>query len=170
MCAWNNIAAPNMLKAALPRPVHVWASGPAALPGPLLSVTGDLAMPEGKAGVAILSRVLDLLTRGEAVAAIGVCDLGYVVAKSGAPVIAARVVAPMTKRPTDPPTRKSTIDVTMGHLHQVPERFISTRPSRSMARASGEWVRQVLVDELGDPELGEPDLGEREFPEYEMGE
>ncbi len=150
VCDWNNIAAPNVVKAALPRPVHVWAAGPAALPGPLLSVTGDLAMPEGRPGVATVGRVLDLLAQGEAVVAIGAVDIGFVISKSGAPVLAARIVAPATKRPTDPPTRKSAIDVTMGHLHQAPERLISPRPTRYLARAAGEWTRQVLVDEQGE--------------------
>ncbi len=36
LCDWNNIAAPSVIKAAAPRPVHVWADGPAAVPGPLL--------------------------------------------------------------------------------------------------------------------------------------
>lgn len=175
VCDWNNIAAPTVVKAALPRPVHVWAAGPAALPGPLLSVTGDLAMPEGTPGVATVSRVLELLTQGEAVVAIGAVDIGFVISKSAAPVMAARITAPATKRPTDPPARKSAIDVTMGHLHQLPERLTSPHPTRSMARAAGEWTRQVLVDELGEDSLGEypsneSDLNESALNEHEMGE
>lgn len=149
MCDWNNIAAPSIIKAGLPRPVHVWAAGPAALPGPLLSVVGDLAMPEGGVGVGTIRRVVEVLERGEAVAAIGVHDLGYVVAKTRAPLMTAAFDAPATKRPTDPPARKSSVSVTMGSVHAVPERFQSEHPTRSVARAAGEWARQILVDETG---------------------
>ena len=149
VCDWNNIAAPSILKAGIPRPVHVWAAGPAALPGPLLSVVGDLAMPEGGVGVGTIRRVVEVLNLGEAVAAIGVQDLGYVVAKTRAPLMTAAFDAPVTKRPTDPPARKSTVSVTMGPVHAVPERFQLDRPTRSVARAAGEWARQILVDETG---------------------
>lgn len=147
---WNNIAAPSILKAALPRPIHVWAAGPAGLPGPLMSVTGDLAMPDGSPGVRVVRKVVELLNQGEAVVAIGVSDVGYVLARTGASMMTARVCAPATKRPTDPPARRSQINVTMGSPHELPERFRRALPSSSTARAAGEWARQKLVDETGE--------------------
>lgn len=149
VCDWNNIAAPTVVKSGLPRPVHVWASGPAALPGPLLSVSGDLAMPENKAGIGIVRDVVDLLDQGEAIVAIGVGDLGYVLARSRAPLMTATIDAPATKRPTDPPARKSSISVTMGPVHDLPERLRIEHPTRSSVRAAGEWARQIVVDEMG---------------------
>ena len=146
LCDWNNIAAPTVLKAGLPRPVHVWAAGPAALPGPLMSITGDLAMPEDRPGVEVVRAATDLLERGEAVAAIGVGDIGYALARSGAPILAASVSAPSTKRPTDPPARKSHITLTLGVWHPLPERVRSATPSSATARAAGEWARQCSVD------------------------
>ena len=143
---WNNIAAPTVLKAGLPRPVHVWAAGPAALPGPLLSITGDLAMPEGRPGIEVVREATELLERGEAVAAIGVGDIGYVLARSGAPVLIASITAPPTKRPTDPPPRKSHITLTLGIPQPLPERLRSSLPTRAIARAAGEWARQRSVD------------------------
>lgn len=148
LCDWNNIAAPSVLKSGLSRPVHVWAAGAAGLPGPLMTLTGDLAMPDRRPGIPVVRRVIELLEHGEVVVAIGVQDIGYVLARSGAPVIAARVHAPGTKRPTDPPARKSEIDVTMGERHALPERFIGIRPTIGLARAAGEWARQRLVDEV----------------------
>lgn len=148
LCDWNNIAAPSILKSGLSRPIHVWAAGPAGLPGPLMSVTGDLAMPEGRPGVAVVSNVVGLLAQGEAVVAIGVTSIGYVLARSGAPVMTARIQAPATKRPTDPPARKSEISVTMGVPHALPERFTMKRPTVGVTRAAGEWARQRLVDEV----------------------
>ena len=148
LCDWNNIAAPSVLKSGLSRPLHVWAAGPAALPGPLMSVTGDLAMPEGRPGVAVVSNVVELLGQGEAVVAIGVTDIGYVLARSGAPVVTARVQAPVTRRPTDPPARKAEISVTIGVPHALPERFTRMRPTIGVTRAAGEWARQRLVDEV----------------------
>lgn len=149
ICDWNNIAAPGVMKAAMPRPVHVWAAGPAALPGPLMSVTGDLAMPEGRPGVAAVRRVIELLRQGEAVVAIGVPDVGYPALKAGAEVMTASIHAPITKRPTDPPARKSEISVTMGTPHPLPERLVVEQPCRSQVRAAGEWIRQIMVDETG---------------------
>ena len=146
LCDWNNIAAPSVIKAAVPRPVHVWADGPAAVPGPLLSVTGDLAMPVTKIGVEIVNRAVILVGSGEAVCAIGVEDLGYVLARSQAPVVPVHVAAPETKRPTDPPARKSPIVLTMGGLRVFPQRLRTDRVSRISARAAGEWARQILVD------------------------
>lgn len=147
VCDWNNIAAPSVLKAGLPRPIHVWAAGPAGLPGPLMSVTGDLAMPEQRPGVAVVQRVVELLGEGEAVVAIGVQDLGYVLSKAGTAMMTAHVQAPDTKRPTDPPARKSEIGVTMGPIHDIPVRFTAHRPTIGVARAAGEWARQRLADE-----------------------
>ena len=149
LCGWNNIAAPTVLKAGLPRPVHVWAAGPAALPGPLLAITGDLAMPEGRPGVDVVRRATELLEQGEAVAAIGVGDIGYAIAYTGAPVLVASITAPPTKRPTDPPARKSHIDVTVRPMHLPPERLRSASPTRATARAAGEWARQKSVDAVG---------------------
>ena len=148
LCDWNNIAAPSVLKSGLSRPIHVWAAGPAGLPGPLMSVTGDLAMPDGRPGVPVVRGVIDLLEQGEAVVAIGVADIGYVLARTGAPMLTARVQAPATKRPTDPPARKSEISVTMGAPHALPERFQGVRPTIGVAQAAGEWARQRLVDEV----------------------
>lgn len=148
-CDWNNIAAPTVLKSGLPRPVHVWAAGPAALPGPLLSITGDLAMPDGRPGIDVLRQVTDLLEQGEAVAAIGVGDVGYALARTGAPVLIASITAPATKRPTDPPARKSHITLTLGQPHRLPDRVRSTSPTRATARAAGEWARQRSVDGVG---------------------
>lgn len=150
VCDWNNIAAPSVIKAGLPRPIHVWAAGPAGLPGPLMSVTGDLAMPDGRPGVATVQRVVELVSQGEAVVAIGVPDIGYVLAQTGAPMMAARIQAPVTKRPTDPPARRSEISVTMGSLRELPERLKGTRPTIGVTRAAGEWARQRLVDETGE--------------------
>lgn len=149
VCRWNNIAAPTVLKAGLPRPVHVWAAGSAALPGPLLSITGDLAMPEGRPGVDVVRAVTKLLEQGEAVAAVGVGDIGYALARTGAPVLVASITAPPTKRPTDPPARKSRITVTLGDLHLPPERFHLPCPTRGTARAAAEWTRQQSVDAVG---------------------
>lgn len=146
LCDWNNIAAPTVLKAGLPRPVHVWAAGPAALPGPLLSITGDLAMPEGRPGIEVVRAATELLERGEAVAAIGVGDVGYVLARSGAPVVIASITAPATKRPTDPPARKSHITLTLGIPQPLPERLRSSSPTRTTSRSAGEWARQRSVD------------------------
>ena len=148
VCDWNNIAAPSVLKSGLSRPIHVWAAGPAGLPGPLMSVTGDLAMPEGRPGIPVVSNVVELLEQGEAVVAIGVTDIGYVLARTGAPLMTARVQAPATKRPTDPPARKSEISVTMGVPRELPERFARRRPTIGVTRAAGEWARQRLVDEV----------------------
>lgn len=147
VCEWNNIAAPTVLKAGLPRPVHVWATGPAALPGPLLSITGDLAVPEGRPGVHVLRQATDLLEQGEAVAAIGVGDIGYALACTGAPVLVASITAPPTKRPTDPPARKSPITLSLGAPHRLPERVQSSSPTRANVRAAGEWARQRSADE-----------------------
>lgn len=146
MCDWNNIAAPGILKAAIPRPVHVWAAGPAALPGPLLSVTGDLAMPVARSGVTVVGHVIDLLHSGEAVVGVGVHDVGYVVARTGAPVLVAAITAPATKRPTDPPPRKSEITVALGTSHPLPDRLVTARVSRGHARSAGEWVRRIVAD------------------------
>lgn len=147
MCDWNNIAAPSVIKAGIPRPIHVWAEGAAALPGPLLAVTGDLAMPDQRPGVGVISQVMDLLAEGEAVAAIGVSDVGYVAAATHSPVMTVSVTAPATTRPTDPPPRKSPIVVTMGTVHTFPDRLAQRPPTRSTARAAGEWIRQLMVDE-----------------------
>lgn len=147
-CGWNNIAAPSVLKAAIPRPVHVWTAGAAALPGPLLSVTGDLAMPEGRPGIEVVTRVVELLERGEAVAAIGVQDVGYIAATTRTSFMTISVTAPPTKRPTDPPARKSAIVVSMGSPRPLPERVTVTSTTRSTARAAGEWIRQIVVDEV----------------------
>lgn len=153
LCDWNNIAAPTVLKAGLPRPVHVWAAGPAALPGPLLSITGDLAVPDGRPGVDVLRAATDLLDKGEAVAAIGVLDVGYALARTGAPVLTASIMAPTTKRPTDPPSRKSTITVKLGAPHRLPDRVRfaspSPPPTRGTVLAAGEWARQRSADEVG---------------------
>lgn len=146
VCDWNNIAAPGILKAAIPRPVHVWAAGPAALPGPLLSVTGDLAMPDARAGVTVVGRVIDLLQSGEAVVGVGVKDVGYVLARSGAPVLTASISAPATKRPTDPPSRKSDITVVLGTSHPLPGRLVTEGVTRGHARSAGEWVRRLVAD------------------------
>lgn len=148
VCDWNNIAAPSVLKAGLPRPVHVWASGPAGLPGPLMSVTGDLPMPDRRPGIATVRRVVELLDGGEVVVAIGVADIGYVLARTGTDLMSARVQAPQTKRPTDPPARKSQISVTMGVRHEIPERLKARQPTISVTRSAGEWARQQLVDEV----------------------
>lgn len=152
VCDWNNIAAPSVLTAALPRPVHVWANGPAALPGPLLSVTGDLGMPQVGPGVGVVRTVVDLLRGGQVVVAVGVDDLGYVLAATLAPVLPVHIAAPPTKRPTDPPARRSHIDVTIGSMHQVPERFTeslstSLLPTRTTVRSTHEWARQVIADD-----------------------
>lgn len=144
---WNNIAAPAVLKAGLPRPVHVWASGPAALPGPLMSVTGDLAVPDEQPGVVCLSEATRLLQSGEAVAAIGPLDVGYAIARTGAPIQTVRISAPPTKRPTDPPRRGSAITISLGPLRHVPDRLRSDQPTRATVRAAGEWARQILVDQ-----------------------
>jgi len=56
------------------------------------------------------------------------------------------VAAPVTKRPTDPPARKSPIVLTMGNLRAFPEHLTTDRVSRMSARAAGEWARQILVD------------------------
>lgn len=148
VCAWNNISVPTVLKAGLPRPVHVWSTGPAALPGPLLSLTGDLAVPDDRPGIGSLREAVRLLDEGEAVAAIDVADVGYAISRTGAPVQAVLVDAPMTKRPTDPPARKSAITLTLGPLRHVPEHLRSGEPTRNSVRAAGEWARQVLVDSL----------------------
>lgn len=146
VCDWNNIAAPAVLKAALPRPVHVWADGPAGVPGPLMSVTGDLAMPVTRLGLDVVSRATQMLENGEAVAAIGVEDLGYALARSGAPVLPVHIHAPTTKRPTDPPARKAVISVVVGDLQPCPE-YVNVAPAtRASVRDAGEWARQVLVD------------------------
>ena len=105
-------------------------------------------MPDGRPGVVVVRGVIDLLERGEAVVAIGVTDIGYVLARTSAPLVTARVQAPATKRPTDPPARKSEISVTMGAPHVLPERFQGARPTIGVARAAGEWARQRLVDEV----------------------
>jgi hypothetical protein len=146
VCDWNNIAAPGILKSAIARPVHVWASGPAALPGPLLSVTGDLAMPDARSGVCVVGRVIDLLQEGEAVVGVGVRDVGYVLARTGASVVVAAIDAPATKRPTDPPARKSEITVTLRAPHAVPDRLAPTRVTRGTARSACEWVRRIVAD------------------------
>jgi hypothetical protein len=112
----------------------------------LLSVTGDLAMPVTKVGVEIVDRAITLVGSGEAVCAIGVEDLGYVLARSQAPVVPVHVAAPETKRPTDPPARKSPIVLTMGELRAFPQHLTTDRVSRMSARAAGEWARQILVD------------------------
>lgn len=151
VCDWNNIAAPAVVKAGLPRPVHVWAKGPAALPGPLLSVTGDLAVPDGRPGVAALQEATALLVMGEAVVVVGVDDIGYALARTGAPIQTLAVQAPKTKRPTDPPSRKSAITITVGPLRHVPDRLRSAKPTRDVVRAAGEWARQILVDEVRRP-------------------
>lgn len=147
LCDWNNIAAPSILKAALPRPVHVWASGPAALPGPLLSITGDFAVGDGRSGVAALQDATQMLEAGEAVAVVGPTDLGYAIASTGAPIQPLAVHAPTTKRPTDAPPRKAAITITVGPLRHVPDHLRSQHPTRATVRAAGEWARQVLVDE-----------------------
>lgn len=146
LCPWNNIAAPTVLKAGLPRPVHVWASGPASLPGPLLSVTGDLAVPDGQPGIASLREAVRLLKAGEAVAVVDVVDVGYAIAATGAPIQCITVDAPATKRPTDPPSRKSAITLTIGPVRYVPEHLRNVMPTQNTARAAGEWARQVLAD------------------------
>lgn len=146
VCDWQNIAAPSVLKAALARPIHVWADGPAGLPGPLLSVTGDLAMPIRGVGLDVVRRARDLLVRGEVVAAIGAGDIGYVLATTQVPVLAVTVEAPNTKRPTDPPARKSEMTLTLSDVHQFPDRLRTQVPTRNGARAAAEWARQILVD------------------------
>ncbi|HEV8025136.1 MAG TPA: hypothetical protein VGP37_09660 [Candidatus Nanopelagicales bacterium] len=146
VCDWPNIAAPTVVKAALGRPVHVWAAGPAALPGPLLSVTGDLAVPEGRPGVRVLRDAVRYLDEGEAVAVCGVDDVGYAIAVTGAPVQTIMIDAPATKRPTDPPSRKASITVQVGPLRYLPERLHSSQPTRNEVRAVNEWVRQLTTD------------------------
>jgi hypothetical protein len=146
VCEWNNIAAPSVLKAALPRPLHVWADGPAGVPGPLLSITGDLAMPVTRIGVDVVHRATELLRAGEAVAALGVDDLGYALASTSAPILPVLVQAPATKRPTDPPARKSSIEVQVGDLQPFPEHLRTDVVTRASVLAAGEWARQVLVD------------------------
>ncbi len=146
VCDWNNIAAPSVLKAAVPRPVHVWADGPAGVPGPLLSFTGDLAMPVTRIGVDVVRRATDLLRAGEAVAVVGVQDLGYALASTSTPILPVLIEAPATKRPTDPPARKSDIQVVIGDLEPFPEYLRTEAVTRASARAAGEWARQVLVD------------------------
>ncbi len=146
MCDWNNIAAPSVLKAGLGRPVHVWADGPAGVPGPLLSITGDLAMPVTRIGTDVVRRACELLHAGEVVAAVGVDDLGYALAQTSSPVVAVRIEAPATKRPTDPPARKSDIGIVVGELVPFPEYLRTDMVTRASARAAGEWARQVLVD------------------------
>lgn len=146
LCNWTNIAAPAVLKAALPRPIHVWAAGPAALPGPLLSVTGDLAIPERRAGVRALREAVRYLQEGEVVAACGPKDLGYALAVTGVAVQTIGVEAPVTKRPTDPPSRKSPITLHVGAVRHLPERMRSSSPTRAVVRAANEWARQLLVD------------------------
>jgi hypothetical protein len=152
VCDWNNIATPAVLKAAAPRPVHVWASGAAALPGPLLTVTGDLGMPLAGAGVGVVRTVVDLLRDGQAVVAVGVEDVGYVLAATLVPVLAVHITAPPTKRATDPPARKSRIGVTFGELHHLPERLSQSLPhpslpTRATVRSMHEWARQVIADD-----------------------
>ena len=105
-------------------------------------------MPDERPGVPVVRGVIDLLEHGEAVGAIGVTDIGYVLARTSAPLVTARAQAPATKRPTDPPARKSQISVTMGSPHALPERFASKHPTIGVARAAGEWARQRLVDEV----------------------
>jgi len=146
LCDWVNIAAPAVLKAGIRRPVHVWASGPAALPGPLLGITGDLAVPDNRPGVGALREVVRLLEDGEAVAVCGPSDVGYALARTGAPVQTIRVDAPATKRPTDSPARKSAITLHVGPIRHVPDRLRSFEPTRADVRAAGEWARQLLVD------------------------
>lgn len=146
VCDWSNIAAPTVVKAALGRPVHAWAAGPAALPGPLLSVTGDLAVPEGCPGLRVLREVVRYLDEGEAVAVCGVDDVGYAIAVTGAPVQTISIDAPATKRPTDPPSRKASITVQVGPLRYLPERLRSSQPTRNEVRAVNEWVRQLTTD------------------------
>jgi len=150
ICDWANIAAPSVLKAGLARPVHVWAAGPAALPGPLLSITGDLAVPETRPGVRVLREAVRFLQAGEVVAVCGPEDVGYAVAVTGAAVQTLTVDAPPTKRPTDPPARKSAITVSVGPLRHVPEHLRAVQPTRDVVRAANEWVRQLTVDSTAD--------------------
>ena len=146
LCDWSNIAAPSVLKAGIARPVHVWAQGPAALPGPLLSITGDLAVPENRPGVRALREATAFLAAGEAVAVCGSVDIGYALACTGAPVQTVVVDAPSTKRPTDPPARRSGITLQIGPLRHLPDRLRSDRPTRSVVRAANEWARQLITD------------------------
>ena len=150
ICDWANIAAPSVLKAGLTRPVHVWAAGPAALPGPLLSITGDLAVPETRPGVRVLRDAVRYLQAGEAVAVCGPEDVGYTLAVTGAAVQVLSIDAPPTKRPTDPPARKSAITISVGPLRHVPEHLRAMRPTRGVVRAANEWVRQLTVDSRAD--------------------
>ena len=156
LCDWSNIAAPSVLKAGIARPVHVWAQGPAALPGPLLSITGDLAVPDNRPGVRALREATAFLAAGEAVAVCGSVDIGYALACTGAPVQTVVVEAPMTKRPTDPPARRSPITLQIGPLRHLPDRLRSDRPTRSVVRAANEWARQLMTDApMRRPELGQ---------------
>lgn len=143
---WANIAAPTVLKAGLSRPIHVWAAGPAALPGPLLSLTGDLAVPDDRPGVGQLRDAVEYLRQGEVVAACGPTDIGYALAVTGTGVQTVRISAPATKRPTDPPSRKSPITLHVGPIRHLPERLRSSMPTRNVVRAANEWARQLLVD------------------------
>lgn len=146
LCDWSNIAAPSVLKAGIARPVHVWAQGPAALPGPLMSITGDLPVPEDRPGVRALREATAFLRAGEAVAVCGSVDIGYALACTGAPVQTVVVDAPPTKRPTDHPSRRSSITLHIGPLRHLPDRLRSDRPTRSVVRAANEWARQLLTD------------------------
>jgi len=146
ICDWANIAAPSVLKAGLARPVHAWAQGPAALPGPLLSITGDLAVPETRPGVRALRDAVSYLRADEVVAVCGPTDVGYALAVTGAAVQTISVDAPPTKRPTDPPARKSAITLNIGPLRHVPEHLRSAQPTRDVVRAANEWVRQLTTD------------------------
>ena len=103
-------------------------------------------MPVTRLGVDVVSRAAQMLDGGEAVAAVGVGDLGYALARSGAPVLPVHVYAPDTKRPTDPPARKADISVVVGKLQPFPHYLNKAPATRANVRDAGEWARQVLVD------------------------
>jgi len=103
-------------------------------------------MPITRLGVDVVSRAAQMLHEGEAVAAVGVGDLGYALARSGAPVLPVHVYAPDTKRPTDPPARKADISVVVGNLQPFPHYLNKAPATRANVRDAGEWARQVLVD------------------------
>ncbi len=148
ICDWANIAAPSVLKAGLARPVHVWAEGPAALPGPLLSITGDLAVPETRPGVRVLRDAVRYLQAGEVVAVCGPEDVGYAVAVTGAGVQTLSVDAPPTSAPR---IRRLVVGITLSVVTaHVPEHLRAMQPTRDIVRAANEWVRQLTVDTRAD--------------------
>jgi hypothetical protein len=146
VCRSENVLTGSLLQATVSRPIHVIANdamtvtlheGVMAKAG-IIPVHGPLAVGAQRQAVAALMDDRAVAVTGHAL------PVGYLVAATGAPVMAVSIVGAEGRVPTDPPRPRSRIDVYYSEPTTV---TTGGDPLRSTTRfAIEERVRQLVAD------------------------